>query len=118
MKRFVAIFFAFAIFLSIFMLATCRQPFQGASSTATRAALPTAPSSGYDQAQNVPHGQVSYFNYQSSATNSQRRARIYLPPGYSTSTKYPVLYLLHGIGGNEDRKVVGQDAVKDVGETV
>ncbi|WP_082394919.1 alpha/beta hydrolase-fold protein [Ruminiclostridium josui] len=46
--------------------------------------------------------QVSYFNYQSSATNSQRRARIYLPPGYSKTNKYSVLYLLHGYGGNED----------------
>ncbi|HEX3047038.1 MAG TPA: malectin domain-containing carbohydrate-binding protein, partial [Bacillota bacterium] len=64
--------------------------------------LPSTPPSGYDQVQNVPHGQVSYINYQSTATNSQRRARIYLPPGYSTSNKYSVLYLLHGAGGNED----------------
>jgi enterochelin esterase-like enzyme len=64
--------------------------------------LPTSPASGYDQVRNVPHGQVSYINYQSTATNSQRRARIYLPPGYSASNKYSVLYLLHGIGGNED----------------
>lgn len=65
--------------------------------------LPTTPPSGYDSVQsNIPHGQVNYITYQSKATNSQRRARIYLPPGYSTSNKYSVLYLLHGIGGNED----------------
>jgi enterochelin esterase-like enzyme len=65
--------------------------------------LPTTPPTGYDQVQsNIPHGQVSYITYQSTATNSQRRARIYLPPGYSTSNKYSVMYLLHGIGGNED----------------
>lgn len=65
--------------------------------------LPTSPPSGYDQVKtNIPHGQVSYITYQSTATNSQRRARIYLPPGYSTSNKYSVMYLLHGIGGNED----------------
>ena len=65
--------------------------------------LPTTPPSGYDRVQNnIPHGQVSYINYQSKATNSQRRARIYLPPGYSASNKYSVMYLLHGIGGNED----------------
>jgi enterochelin esterase-like enzyme len=65
--------------------------------------LPTTPPSGYDVVQsNIPHGQVSYINYQSTATNSQRRARIYLPPNYSTSNKYSVMYLLHGIGGNED----------------
>ncbi|HEY9060546.1 MAG TPA: alpha/beta hydrolase-fold protein [Pseudobacteroides sp.] len=66
------------------------------------ASLPATPPSGYDQVKNVPHGQVSYITYQSNATNSQRRARIYLPPGYSTSNKYSVMYLLHGIGGNED----------------
>ena len=67
------------------------------------AALPTTPTSGYDKVQsNIPHGQVSYISYQSKATNSTRRARIYLPPGYSTSNKYSVMYLLHGIGGNED----------------
>lgn len=70
--------------------------------TLSAASLPTMPPSGYDSNRNVPHGQVSYINYQSSATNSQRRARIYLPPGYSTSKKYSVMYLLHGIGGNED----------------
>jgi len=71
--------------------------------TLSAASLPANPPSGYDRVQNnIPHGQVSYFNYQSSATNSQRRARIYLPPGYSTSKKYSVMYLLHGIGGNED----------------
>jgi len=67
------------------------------------ATLPTTPPTGYDKVQSgIPQGQVSYINYQSTATNSQRRARIYLPPGYSTSNKYSVMYLLHGIGGNED----------------
>jgi enterochelin esterase-like enzyme len=65
--------------------------------------LPITPPAGYDKVQgNIPHGQVSYITYQSTATNSQRRARIYLPPNYSTSNKYSVMYLLHGIGGNED----------------
>ncbi|MBN2738821.1 MAG: hypothetical protein JXR70_17695 [Spirochaetales bacterium] len=65
--------------------------------------LPSTPSSGYDRARsNIQHGAVNYINYSSSATNSTRRARIYLPPGYSTSQKYSVMYLLHGIGGNED----------------
>ncbi|HEX2926448.1 MAG TPA: carbohydrate-binding protein [Ruminiclostridium sp.] len=67
------------------------------------ATLPTLPPTGFDTVQNnIPHGQVSYFNYQSKATNSQRRARIYLPPGYSKNNKYSVLYLLHGYGGNEN----------------
>ncbi len=70
---------------------------------AQAASLPTTPPSGYDKVQNnIPHGQVSYITYQSAATNSQRRARIYLPPNYSADKKYSVMYLLHGIGGNED----------------
>jgi len=80
------------------MLVTCIS----FTTTISSAASPTLPPAGYDQVKNVPHGQVSYINYQSKATNSQRRARIYLPPGYSTSNKYSVMYLLHGIGGNED----------------
>jgi enterochelin esterase-like enzyme len=31
----------------------------------------------------------------------KRKAQVYTPPGYSKDTKYPVLYLLHGIGGTE-----------------
>ena len=65
------------------------------------ATSPTLPPSGYDQVKNVPHGQVNVIYYYSTATNSQRRARIYLPPGYSTSQKYSVMYLLHGIGGSD-----------------
>ena len=65
--------------------------------------FPTLPPTGFDQVQSsISHGQVNSFNYQSTATNSQRRALIYLPPGYSTSNKYSVMYLLHGIGGSEN----------------
>jgi len=61
------------------------------------------PGNGFDNYQgNIAHGSMVYVNYFSSATNSTRRARVYLPPNYSTSQKYSVMYLLHGIGGNED----------------
>jgi enterochelin esterase-like enzyme len=70
--------------------------------------FPVSPPSGYDQVQNsIPHGQVSDIYYQSTATNSQRRAKIYLPPEYSASNKYSVMYLLHGIGGSEDNWTSG-----------
>src|SRR5262249_20212014 len=32
---------------------------------------------------------------------TKRKLTVYTPPGYSTDTKYPVLFLLHGIGGDE-----------------
>lgn len=41
------------------------------------------------------------FEYDSSVTGSRRKANVYLPPGYDAGKKYPVLYLLHGIGGDE-----------------
>jgi enterochelin esterase-like enzyme len=34
-------------------------------------------------------------------TGTRRKANVYLPPGYADDRKYPVLYLLHGIGGDE-----------------
>jgi enterochelin esterase family protein len=50
----------------------------------------------------VPHGQVAAVHYQSTALGVPRRMHIYTPPGYSTSgARYPVLYLLHGAGDND-----------------
>jgi len=50
----------------------------------------------------VQAGRVERIEYDSKVTNNKRPAVVYLPPGYSTARKYPVLYLLHGIGGNEN----------------
>ncbi len=50
----------------------------------------------------VSYGSVEDIQYQSTATNSKRKAKVILPAGYSTEKKYPVLYLLHGIFGNEN----------------
>ena len=53
--------------------------------------------------QNVPHGNVTKVWYDSPTLNKKRRMTIYTPPGYETSrVKYPVLYLLHGAGGDEE----------------
>lgn len=52
---------------------------------------------------NVPHGTVSYRWYGSPTVGKERRLAVYTPPGYENSDKeYPVLYLLHGIGGDEE----------------
>jgi enterochelin esterase family protein len=51
----------------------------------------------------VPHGTVSLVWYSSPALKMARRLYVYTPPGYETSTtRYPVFYLLHGGGGDED----------------
>ena len=53
------------------------------------------------QVQDVPHGQVTQRWYRSSATGQDRRLSIYLPAAYDGKRKFPVLYLLHGSGGDE-----------------
>ena len=51
----------------------------------------------------VPHGTVSRRWYQSPGLGMSRRITIYTPPGYeSNEDAYPVLYLLHGAGGDEE----------------
>lgn len=56
------------------------------------------------QIKDVPHGALTQVWYSSPTLNLTRRAYIYTPPGYEPSgnTRYPVFYLLHGGGGDED----------------
>ncbi len=65
-------------------------------------AFPDAPA-GFDQprADAAARGRVELFDYDSTVTGKKRRACVYLPPGYAAEHKYPVLYLLHGIAGNQ-----------------
>ncbi len=51
----------------------------------------------------VPHGTLSYTWYRSDSLDTSRRMSIYTPAGYDSdpSRRYPVLYLLHGTGGDE-----------------
>ena len=51
--------------------------------------------------ESIPHGKIDTITYQSKSVGTNRKALIYTPPGYSDDNKYPVLYLLHGIGGDE-----------------
>ncbi len=54
----------------------------------------------------VPHGSLTHCWYDSPGLGMDRRINIYTPAGYETSgKKYPVLYLLHGFGGDEDEWV-------------
>ena len=49
----------------------------------------------------VPHGRLEMVSYDSKSVGATRKMQVYTPPGYSAEKKYPVLYLLHGIGGDE-----------------
>lgn len=53
--------------------------------------------------QSVPHGTMIKQWYPSDLNKAERRITVYTPPGYESSKeKLPVLYLLHGMGGDED----------------
>jgi len=55
------------------------------------------------KANNVPHGTVARRWYDSPSLKTSRRITIYTPPGYEQSKEnYPVFYLLHGAGGDEE----------------
>lgn len=79
-------------------------------------AFPDAPA-GFDQPlpDATKRGRVELFDYDSTVTGTKRQACVYLPAGYSPDRKYPVLYLLHGIAGNQHEWIgyVHADAVLD-----
>ena len=57
----------------------------------------------YFLSQDVPHGNIEKVWYTSDTLGGERRMSVYTPPGYNAQgEKYPVLYLLHGMGGDED----------------
>ncbi len=65
-----------------------------------------APPEGFKTVRgNVAHGKLEMIGYESKTVGTTRKANVYTPPGYSTDKKYPVLYLLHGIGGDENEWV-------------
>ncbi len=52
--------------------------------------------------QDVPHGAIHVHQYRSRATGGLRRVHVYTPPGYEKgATRYPVMFLFHGMGDND-----------------
>ncbi len=71
---------------------------------------------GFNQPRDgVPRGKLEMVEYDSKSVGNKRKALVYTPPGYSKDRKFPVLYLLHGIGGDEEewRKGAKPDAILD-----
>ncbi len=64
-------------------------------------AYPEPPAGFNVRRDDIPHGELRAVQYDSKSLGTHRQVRVYTPPGYSTDRKYPVLYLLHGIGGND-----------------
>lgn len=61
-----------------------------------------SPPAGYDSYKSaIAHGKITTVTYHSTTVGVDRQTLVYTPPGYSEDKKYNVLYLLHGIGGDE-----------------
>jgi enterochelin esterase-like enzyme len=72
--------------------------------------LPPAPK-GFDvKRDGIGRGKLETVEYESSTVGVKRKAQVYTPPGYSKDNQYPVLYLLHGIGGDENEWTRGGSA--------
>jgi len=72
-------------------------------------AFPKAPD-GFDQARDgIAKGKLERVDYEASAVlpGLKRWMEVYTPAGYSKDKKYPILFLLHGIGGNESHEWTG-----------
>ncbi|GAC1395528.1 MAG: hypothetical protein NVSMB63_15760 [Sediminibacterium sp.] len=86
MRKFLSTIFALAFFTAVIYSQDAVKP----------------ASAGFDvKRENIAHGNLDTITYESKTVETKRRALIYTPPGYSTKSNYPVLYLLHGIGGDE-----------------
>jgi enterochelin esterase-like enzyme len=61
-----------------------------------------APAPAYLQVREIPHGTVQSVAYKSKSLGTDRKMMVYTPPGYEQSTsRYPLVYLLHGSGSDE-----------------
>ncbi len=74
---------------------------QAAASQQTTTPSKGAPAGFDDRRENIKCGKVETIEYSSKTVGAKRNMVVYTPPGYSKDAKYPVLYLLHGIGGDE-----------------
>lgn len=62
---------------------------------------PDPPESIAKRRDGIARGKLEMVEYESKTVGTTRKMNVYTPPGYSKERKYPVLYLLHGIGGDE-----------------
>jgi enterochelin esterase-like enzyme len=61
------------------------------------------PGSEFSDTKDVPHGAVASVTYYSKSLGRFRRLHVYTPPGYESGQgKFPIFYLLHGSGDNDD----------------
>jgi len=84
-------------YFQFLIISTCFLALNGISQNIVSPAMP-----GFDILRDgISHGKIDTVTYASKTVGTNRQALIYTPPGYSKDKKYPVLYLLHGIGGDK-----------------
>ncbi len=70
--------------------------------------IPREAPQNFDKEQKeIARGKIDTISYSSKTVGNTRKALIYTPPGFSKEKEYPVLYLLHGIGGDEKEWLKG-----------
>lgn len=62
----------------------------------------TTPTRFNRQETNIEYGEMKEITYHSETTGTDRKANVLLPAGYDESKQYPVIYLLHGVGGDQN----------------
>lgn len=75
-----------------------------------------APPAGFNvPREGIAHGKLETIDYDSKTVGTKRKMQVYTPPGYSADKKYPVLIIMHGIGGDETewQRFVHVDAMMD-----
>ena len=71
------------------------------TAAAKQPSTPAAPSGFDTRREGIERGKIETVEYDSRSVGVKRKMVVYTPPGYSADKKYPVLYLLHGIGDDE-----------------
>jgi enterochelin esterase-like enzyme len=94
------------LFISLTIILTCGACFAQENSPAAEGDSQSypIPPQGFDRVrEGIEKGKVERVNYDAPAVGEGviRQMMVYTPPGYSKDTKYPVFYLLHGAGQNE-----------------
>jgi enterochelin esterase-like enzyme len=80
---------------------TLAQPDDGKKKDAAEK-FPTPPKGFDTRRDDIDRGKLETLEYDSTTVGANRKVRVYTPPGYTKDKSYPVLYLLHGIGGDEN----------------
>ncbi len=86
--------------LALFAGMLCLASAVSAAEGDTKPAFGDPPDGFRAERDDVAHGELKPVQYDSQTVETKRQMLVYTPPGYSADKKYPVLYLLHGIGAD------------------